>query len=234
MRYPRGDALQGALLYARGRLMKRMERTMAAITLLTPAQLAEREQPKGPRQTGRPRSAERTRIIEAYKAAMQDATPGQGAEVRLGAGEAKRIVRQNLKAAAAELNKVLAFRPIKDPTRIHYHFITAEAQAARPKRAGRPRKNVPTAPAPAGTASEQAHAPVPTPPAPPVKRRTRRAAPPTSYADRSRSTRPHISSCTRPPVTAERQHTCDATSQYRTSAPVPVAPNATGDGTRQG
>ena len=71
---------------------------MAEITLLTPAQVAEREQPKGPGRTGRPRSAERTRIIEDYKAAMQDATPGQGAEVRLGPGEAKRSVRQNLKS----------------------------------------------------------------------------------------------------------------------------------------
>ncbi len=85
-------------------------------------------------------------MIEAYKAAMQDATPGQGAEVRLGPGEAKRSVRQNLKAAAAELNKVLAFRPIKDPTRIHYHVITTEAQAARPKRGGRPRKQRPAPP----------------------------------------------------------------------------------------
>ena len=62
---------------------------MAVITLLTPVQLAERDQPNGPGRSGRRRSAERTRIIEEYKAAMQDAAPGYGADVRLGAGEEK-------------------------------------------------------------------------------------------------------------------------------------------------
>ena len=113
---------------------------MAAITLLTPEQFAERQQkPKG--RTGRKRSEERTRIIEQYKTMMQAAQPGYGADVFLAEGEVKRLVRQNLKAAAAEQNIAVEFRPVRDPSRLHVRFITVEEQAARPKRGGgRPRK----------------------------------------------------------------------------------------------
>src|SRR5919202_4012042 len=115
---------------------------MAEITLLTPEQLAERQKPTGKGRSGRRRSPERTRIIEQCQAAMQDVQPGYGADVFLAEGEVKRIVRQNLKAAAAEQNLGLEFRPIKDPSRIHMRFISLEEQAARPRRpGGRPRKN---------------------------------------------------------------------------------------------
>ena len=111
---------------------------MAELILLTPAQLAEREQkPRG--QVGRRRSPERTRIIEEYKGVLQQAQPGYGGDVLLAEDEDKRMVRQNLKAAAEELNVALDFRPIRDPNRIHFRVITPEARAARPKRGGRPR-----------------------------------------------------------------------------------------------
>lgn len=113
---------------------------MADIRLLTPEQLAERDQkPKG--KSGRRRSEERTRIIEEYKAALRDAQPGFGGDVVLDPDEEKRIVRQNLKTAADELNKAIEFRPIKDKSRIHFRIITAEEKASKPKRTGRPRKN---------------------------------------------------------------------------------------------
>ena len=115
---------------------------MADITLLTPAELAEREQkPQGRGRSGRRRSEERTRIIEEYKAAMRDAEPGYGADVVLSEGEDKRIVRQNLKAAAEELTMALEFRPIKDKSRIHFRVITQEEKAKKPRRGGRPKKN---------------------------------------------------------------------------------------------
>ncbi len=114
---------------------------MADIRILSPEELAEREQkPKGRNRSGRRRSEERTRIIEDYKNAMRDASPGFGGDVTLGPGEDKRMVRQNLKAAADELNKALEFRPIKDKSRIHFRVITLEEKAAKPKRGGRPRK----------------------------------------------------------------------------------------------
>ena len=78
---------------------------MAEITLLTPEQIVEREQkPKSQGRSGRRRSPARTRIIEEYKAVMQDVAPGYGADVLLAEDEDKRFVRQNLKAAADELN----------------------------------------------------------------------------------------------------------------------------------
>ena len=120
---------------------------MAELVMLTPAQVAEREQPKGPGRVGRRRSAERTRIIEEYKAALQDAQPGYGADVLLAEGEDKRTVRHNLKAAADELGQIFDFRPIKDRSRIHFRVITPEEQAARPKRGGRPRQSAGEAPA---------------------------------------------------------------------------------------
>ena len=113
---------------------------MAELVMLTPAQVAERAQPKGSGRMGRQRSPERTRIIEEYKVALQAAAPGYGADVLLAEGEDKRTVRHNLKAAAEELNQVLDFRPIKDPSRIHFRVITPEERAAKPKRGGRPRK----------------------------------------------------------------------------------------------
>ena len=115
---------------------------MADIVLLTPEQVAEREQkPKGQGRSGRRRSPERTRIIEEYKSALQQAEPGYGGDVLLPEGEEKRVVRQNLKAAADELNLALDFRPIKDKHRIHFRVITPEERAAKPRRGGRPRKN---------------------------------------------------------------------------------------------
>ncbi len=115
---------------------------MAELRLFTPSELAEREQkPKGRSRSGRRRSEERTRIIEEFKAAMRNAEPGFGADVILSEGEDKRVVRQNLKSAAEELNKALEFRPIKDRTRIHFRIITLEEKAKKPPRGGRPRKN---------------------------------------------------------------------------------------------
>src|SRR5919202_2353253 len=159
---------------------------MAEITLLTPEQLIARQQkPKGNGRSGRRRSPERTRIIEEYKAAMQDVQSGYGADVLLANGEEKRIVRQNLKTAAAEQNLALEFRPIKDPSRIHLRFITVEEQAAKPKRGGRPRKSASpdvtdtadatgaaSAPSAASPAEEQAQ--------PAKRRRTRKAVAPAS------------------------------------------------------
>ncbi len=130
---------------------------MAEITLLTPEQVAEREQkPKGQGWSGRRRSLARTRIIEEYKVVMQDVAPGYGADVVLAEGEDKRVVRQNLKAAADELNVGLEFRPIRDTSRMHFRFITSEEKAARPKRGGRPRKNAQEVPPAADGASVQA------------------------------------------------------------------------------
>ncbi len=113
---------------------------MAVISILSPEQLAEREKkPKG--RSGRRRSEERTRIIEEYKEQLRDVQPGFGGDVNLDENEEKRTVRQNLKAAAQELNLALEFRPIKDRSRIHFRVITIEQAQARPKRGGRPRKN---------------------------------------------------------------------------------------------
>src|SRR3954452_10276077 len=119
-----------------------MEGKMAELRLLSPQEIAAREEkPKGRNRSGRRRSEERTRIIEEYKAIMRDAQPGFGGDVLLEPGEEKRMVRQNLKAAADELNQALEFRPIKDRSRIHFRVITQEEKAAKPKRGGRPRKH---------------------------------------------------------------------------------------------
>ncbi|GAC1353749.1 MAG: hypothetical protein NVSMB42_10380 [Herpetosiphon sp.] len=112
---------------------------MAEIRLLTPEQLAERDKkPKG--KSGRRRSEERTRIIEHYKEILRHADVGAGGDVMLEASEDKRVVRQNLKTAAIELEKVIEFRPIKDRSRIHFRIITPQEQATKPRRPGRPRK----------------------------------------------------------------------------------------------
>ncbi len=116
---------------------------MATLNILTPEQLQNREQKPPRRRTGRRRSAERNRIIEALKAELQDANPGYGVDVILSEGEDKRLVRQNLKAAADELGIALDFRPIKDKSRMHVRVISPEEKAAMPPRGGRPKKGQP-------------------------------------------------------------------------------------------
>jgi len=119
-------------------ILSHMEHGMANIRLVTPQELQEREhKPQG--RVGRQRSPERTAAIAAYKAALQDVQPGYGADVMLEEGEEKRKVRQNFRAAAAQLNLILDFRPVKDTSRIHFRVITPEEKATKPKRAGRPR-----------------------------------------------------------------------------------------------
>ena len=113
---------------------------MAKLNILTPEEIDAREQ-KPPRgRTGRRRSPQRIRMIEGFKAELANATPGYGGDVLLGEDEDKRLVRQNLKAAADELGIALVFRPIRDKHRIHFRVITQEEKAARPPRGGRPRK----------------------------------------------------------------------------------------------
>ncbi len=112
---------------------------MADIRIFTPQELQEQEQ-KSTGRPGRQRSPERTRIIEEYKAALQDVQPGYGGDVVLAEGEEKRTVRLNLKEAAQELNLALDFRPIKNPMRMHFRGITPEEAAQQPRRGGRPRK----------------------------------------------------------------------------------------------
>ena len=120
---------------------------MATLNILTPEELAHRDQKSRSKGVGRGRrrSAERTRIIDGFKEVLQQAEPGSGADVLLGEDEHKRTVRQNLKAAADELGMALEFRPIKVKNRIHFRVITLEAKAALPKRPGRPRKVQPEA-----------------------------------------------------------------------------------------
>lgn len=116
---------------------------MAELIVLTPEQLAERDQPRARGRSGRRRSEARTRIIQTYKASLQAAEPGFGGEVLLEEGEEKREVRLNLQAAAEELGIALDFRPVKDATRLQFRVITPEARAARPRRGGRPRNQPP-------------------------------------------------------------------------------------------
>ncbi len=116
---------------------------MASIVILTPEVLQLRDQKSsGTGRSGRRRSPERLRLIEEYKGILSGTEPGYGADVALEENEDKRIVRQNLAAAAEDLGIALDFRPIKDKTRIHFRVITVEEKAARPRRGGgRPRKN---------------------------------------------------------------------------------------------
>src|SRR3712207_5393791 len=86
---------------------------VASLILLSPEQIREREQKPARGRAGRRRSVERTRVIEGFKSALQSAEPGYGADVLLSEDEDKRLVRQNLKAAADELNIALDFKPIK-------------------------------------------------------------------------------------------------------------------------
>ena len=142
---------------------------MAEIRILTPDDLAARAvKPSGRGRGGRRRSEERSRIIESYKQALRDATPGFGGDVALSEGEEKRLVRQNLKAAAQELGKALDFRPVKDTSRIHFRVITLEEHAARPKRGGRPKQQLEERVAPEVTVEAA--------PAPRRSRRTRQEA----------------------------------------------------------
>ena len=158
---------------------------MAAITILTLEEVARRDQkPERQRRTGRKRSAERTRIIEAYKVAMREAEPGYGADVTLAPDEATRQVRQNLKAAAQELNIALDFRRIKNRSRMHFQFITPGEHAAKAKRGGRPPKQRTTEAAASDSGSEAAQTPGPSEaaggevqPTTPRKRRTCTPAP---------------------------------------------------------
>ncbi len=103
---------------------------MDNIRIVTPEELQERDKPKG--RPGRQRSPERTRAIEAYKAALQGVQPGFGADVVIEEGEDKRKVRQNLKAAAAELNLIFDFRPIKDTSRLHFRVLPPEEPQPEP------------------------------------------------------------------------------------------------------
>ena len=106
---------------------------------MTPAELAAQEQAQRPGWSERS-SPERTRLLEAFKAGLQQVEPGYGGEVVLAAGENKRLVRQLLKVATAAVGYALDFRPTKDPTRIYFRVITQEERAAHPKPGGRPRK----------------------------------------------------------------------------------------------
>ena len=116
---------------------------MPAFTIVSPEELAERQQKpsSGGGRPGRRRSDERTRIIEEYKVMLRDVHLGFGVDVVLTPEEAKPIVRENLKAAAAELDRALAFRRIKNPSRLQFRIITPEEYAAMPKRGGRRPKN---------------------------------------------------------------------------------------------
>ena len=121
---------------------------MATLNILTPEELARREQKSRSKGVGRGRrrSAGRTRIIDGFKEVLQQAEPGYGADVLLGEGENKRTVRTNLKDAAGELGLALEFHPCKDKRRLHFRVITLEEKAARPYRGGgRPKKVPPEA-----------------------------------------------------------------------------------------
>ena len=147
---------------------------MAKLNILTPEEIDAREQ-KPPRgRTGRRRSPQRIRMIEGFKAELANATPGYGGDVLLGEDEDKRLVRQNLKAAADELGIALMFRPIRDKNRIHFRIITLEERAARPPRGGRPRKVRPEVPPPTSDTEQQANATEQ-----PARTRRRRNQPPT-------------------------------------------------------
>ncbi|HZG68003.1 MAG TPA: hypothetical protein VEZ12_14755, partial [Herpetosiphonaceae bacterium] len=151
---------------------------MATLNILTPEELASRDQKSRSKGVGRGRrrSAERTRIIEGFKEVLQQAEPGYGADVLLGEDEHKRTVRQNLKAAADELGMALEFRPIKVKNRIHFRVITLEEKAALPKRPGRPRKVLPEAVAETSVEALQETNGT-EPPAAPVRSRRRRNQP---------------------------------------------------------
>ena len=119
---------------------------MATLNILTPEELASRQQKSRSKGVGRGRrrSAERTRIIEGFKEVLQQAEPGYGADVLLSEDEDKRTVRTNLKDAAGELGLALEFHPFKDKRRMHFRVMTLEEKAARPYRGGgRPKKAQP-------------------------------------------------------------------------------------------
>ena len=115
---------------------------MAKLTLLTPEEAKARdEKPKKPRQ-GRQRSPERLRMLEEYRQALQGAAPGYGGDVILAEGEQKRVVRLLINEAAESLGLALSYRPRRDANLMRFDVISQEEKAARPKRGGRPRKQV--------------------------------------------------------------------------------------------
>jgi len=115
---------------------------MAKLTLLTPEEVTAREEkPKKPR-IGRQRSPERLRMLEEYRLALQGAQPGYSGDVVLAEGENKRVVRLLINEAAESLGLALSYRPRRDANLMRFDVITHEEKAARPKRGGRPRKQV--------------------------------------------------------------------------------------------
>src|SRR3954465_8803470 len=98
---------------------------MARLEIVTPEQLEARNAKLGKR-LGRRRSAQRTTSIESFKTQLEGAEPGYGGDVLLSSDENKRIVRQNLKAAADEMGFALDFRPIKTPDKMHFRVISLE------------------------------------------------------------------------------------------------------------
>ncbi len=119
---------------------------MATLNILTPEELAHRDQKSRSKGVGRGRrrSLKRSRIIEGFKEVLQQAKSGYGADVLLSEDEDKRTVRTNLKDAAGELGLALEFHPFKDKHRMHFRVMTLEEKAARPYRGGgRPKKAQP-------------------------------------------------------------------------------------------
>ena len=112
---------------------------MASIQTFTAEEFAERNR-KTKSSMGRQRSAERQRVIDQYKQALQDLEPGAGGEVVLDEGEVKRTVRLIITDAAKEVDKPLKFYPVRDQHLIKFQVITPAEKAAQPKRGGRPKK----------------------------------------------------------------------------------------------
>ncbi len=121
---------------------------MPTINTVTADELAQRgKQPTRPGgRRGRRRSDATLRSIEACKAGLLAVELGASADVNLEPGETKAQVREHLKLAAAELDRALEFRQVKDPTRLHFRLVTPEEYAAKPK-GGRRSKTPQSAPA---------------------------------------------------------------------------------------
>lgn len=64
---------------------------MAELIILTPRQLAERDQPETPGRSGRRRSEARTWVIEEDKAVLQETQPGYGGDMLLAQRDEKRL-----------------------------------------------------------------------------------------------------------------------------------------------
>ena len=115
---------------------------MAKVTLLTPEDIKAREEKPKKARMGRQRSPERVRMLEQYRQVLQSAAPGYGGDVVLAEGEQKRVVRLLINEAAESLGLALSYRPRRDPNLMYFDVISPEEKAARPKRGGRPRKQV--------------------------------------------------------------------------------------------